>query len=207
MPDPFVESLVHDSIIVQIPLLRGQVNNRLEKVLSVFDQTRRDEYDSQVLDIEESEYEDDADMMYILRRLTAAAASARMRLDMDVEDEYYSAIEDRETALMERERALQERELAIKERDKQLQQKSQEILQKYSQLQQQSQEILQKDSQLEQKSQEILQMDSQLQQQSKEILQKDAALYASARAMKEQGMPVTLISSITMLPVEEIERL
>ena len=207
MPDPFVESLVHDSIIVQIPLLRGQVNNRLEKVLSVFDQTRRDEYDSQVLDIEESEYEDDADMMYILRRLTAAAASARMRLDMDVEDEYYSAIEDRDTALMERERALQERELAIKERDKQLQQKSQEILQKDSQLQQQSQEILQKDSQLEQKSQEILQMDSQLQQQSKEILQKDAALYASARAMKEQGMPVTLISSITMLPVEEIERL
>ena len=186
MPDPFVESLVHDSIIVQIPLLRGQVNNRLEKVLSVFDQTRRDEYDSQVLDIEESEYEDDADMMYILRRLTAAAASARMRLDMDVEDEYYSAIEDRDTALMER-------ELAIKERDKQLQQKSQEILQKDSQLQQQSQEILQKDSQLEQKSQEIL--------------QKDAALYASARAMKEQGMPVSLISSITMLPVEEIERL
>ena len=144
--EPFVESLVHDSIIVQIPLLRGQVNNRLEKVLSVFDQTRRDEYDSQVLDIEESEYEDDADMMYILRRLTAAAASARMRLDMDVEDEYYSAIEDRDTALMERERALQERELAIKERDKQLQQKSQEILQKDSQLQQKSQEILQKDS-------------------------------------------------------------
>ena len=228
MPDPFVESLVHDSIIVQIPLLRGQVNNRLEKVLSVFDQTRRDEYDSQVLDIEESEYEDDADMMYILRRLTAAAASARMRLDMDVEDEYYSAIEDRDTALMER-------ELAIKERDKQLQQKSQEILQKDSQLQQQSQEILQKDSQLQQKDEQLeeknsqlqqkdeqlvekdsqLQQkdeqleekDSQLQQKSQEILQKDAALYASARAMKEQGMPVTLISSITMLPVEEIERL
>ena len=200
MPDPFVESLVHDSIIVQIPLLRGQVNNRLEKVLSVFDQTRRDEYDSQVLDIEESEYEDDADMMYILRRLTAAAASARMRLDMDVEDEYYSAIEDRDTALMER-------ELAIKERDKQLQQKSQEILQKDSQLQQQSQEILQKDNQLQQKDEQLEEKDSQLEQKSQEILQKDAALYASARAMKEQGMPVSLISSITMLPVEEIERL
>ena len=221
MPDPFVESLVHDSIIVQIPLLRGQVNNRLEKVLSVFDQTRRDEYDSQVLDIEESEYEDDADMMYILRRLTAAAASARMRLDMDVEDEYYSAIEDRDTALMERERALQERELAIKERDKQLQQKSQEILQKdsqlqqkdeqleekNSQLQQKDEQLVEKDSQLQQKDEQLEEKDSQLQQKSQEILQKDAALYASARAMKEQGMPVTLISSITMLPVEEIERL
>ena len=221
MPDPFVESLVHDSIIVQIPLLRGQVNNRLEKVLSVFDQTRRDEYDSQVLDIEESEYEDDADMMYILRRLTAAAASARMRLDMDVEDEYYSAIEDRDTALMERERALQERELAIKERDKQLQQKSQEILQKdsqlqqkdeqleekNSQLQQKDEQLEEKDSQLQQKDEQLEEKDSQLQQKSQEILQKDAALYASARAMKEQGMPVTLISSITMLPVEEIERI
>ena len=221
MPDPFVESLVHDSIIVQIPLLRGQVNNRLEKVLSVFDQTRRDEYDSQVLDIEESEYEDDADMMYILRRLTAAAASARMRLDMDVEDEYYSAIEDRDTALMERERALQERELAIKERDKQLQQKSQEILQKdsqlqqkdeqleekNSQLQQKDEQLEEKDSQLQQKDEQLEEKNSQLQQKSQEILQKDAALYASARAMKEQGMPVSLISSITMLPVEEIERL
>ena len=221
MPDPFVESLVHDSIIVQIPLLRGQVNNRLEKVLSVFDQTRRDEYDSQVLDIEESEYEDDADMMYILRRLTAAAASARMRLDMDVEDEYYSAIEDRDTALMERERALQERELAIKERDKQLQQKSQEILQKdsqlqqkdeqleekNSQLQQKDEQLEEKDSQLQQKDEQLEEKDSQLEQKSQEILQKDAALYASARAMKEQGMPVSLISSITMLPVEEIERL
>lgn len=207
MPDPFVESLVHDSIIVQIPLLRGQVNNRLEKVLSVFDQTRRDEYDSQVLDIEESEYEDDADMMYILRRLTAAAASARMRLDMDVEDEYYSAIEDRDTALMERERALQERELAIKERDKQLQQKSQEILQKDSQLQQKDEQLEEKNSQLQQKDEQLEEKDSQLEQKSQEILQKDAALYASARAMKEQGMPVTLISSITMLPVEEIERL
>ena len=27
MPDPFIESLVHNSIIVQIPLLHGQINN------------------------------------------------------------------------------------------------------------------------------------------------------------------------------------
>ena len=39
VPDPFVDSLVHDSIFVQIPLLRGQINNRLEEILSVFDQT------------------------------------------------------------------------------------------------------------------------------------------------------------------------
>lgn len=214
MPDPFVESLVHDSIIVQIPLLRGQVNNRLEKVLSVFDQTRRDEYDSQVLDIEESEYEDDADMMYILRRLTAAAASARMRLDMDVEDEYYSAIEDRDTALMERERALQEREQQLKkisqeilQKDNQLQQMDNQLQQMDSQILQMDNQLQQMDSQIQQKDNQLQQMDSQLEKMDSQLQQKDAALYASARAMKEQGMPLSVISSITMLPQEEIERL
>lgn len=68
----FVESLVHDSIIVQIPRLHGRVNNRLEKVLSVFDQTHKDKGNRQMLNIDEDNYEDDTDMMYILRRLLAA---------------------------------------------------------------------------------------------------------------------------------------
>ena len=41
--DPFISSLIHDSIIVQIPLLHGKINNRLDKVLSVFDQSQRRE--------------------------------------------------------------------------------------------------------------------------------------------------------------------
>ena len=31
LPNPFVDSLTHDSIIVQIPRLHGQINNRLDK--------------------------------------------------------------------------------------------------------------------------------------------------------------------------------
>ena len=51
--EPFVESLTHNSIIVQIPLLHGNVNNRLEKVLSVFDQTQVEGNTQQVLKIDE----------------------------------------------------------------------------------------------------------------------------------------------------------
>ena len=58
MPDPFVESLVHDSIIVQIPLLHGVINNRLDKVLSVLDQTKRDKDDPHLLCLDESVYAD-----------------------------------------------------------------------------------------------------------------------------------------------------
>lgn len=37
VPDRFIESLTHDSIIVQIPYLKGRVRNRLERILNVFD--------------------------------------------------------------------------------------------------------------------------------------------------------------------------
>ena len=41
VPDPFVESLTHDSVIVQIPYLKGRVRNHLERLLNLFDQDYR----------------------------------------------------------------------------------------------------------------------------------------------------------------------
>ena len=127
MPDPFVESLVHDSIIVQIPRLHGNVNNRLEKVLSVFDQTRKDASNRQVLNIEEDNYEDDSDMMYILRRLLSAASDAKLRQDMNVEDEYFTAIENRDTAIMNRDRRIAEQKVQIAEQGQQLAEQGQQL--------------------------------------------------------------------------------
>ena len=108
IPDPFVESLIHDSIIVQIPLLHGQVNNRLEKVLSVFDQSQKNGSDRHVLNVNDSPFDDDDDMQYLLRRLLMAAANAQLRQDMNVEDEYFKALEDRDTALMMKDKKLAE---------------------------------------------------------------------------------------------------
>ena len=65
MPDPFVESLTHDSIIVQIPLLHGQVNNRVEQVLSIFDQSYMDSGNRHVLNMDDSRYQGDGDMACI----------------------------------------------------------------------------------------------------------------------------------------------
>lgn len=108
IPDPFVESLIHDSIIVQIPLLQGQVNNRLEKVLSVFDQSQKNGSDRHVLNVNDTPFDDDDDMQYLLRRLLMAAANAQLRQEMNVEDEYFKALEDRDTALMMKDKKLAE---------------------------------------------------------------------------------------------------
>lgn len=115
VPDAFVESLVHDSIIVQIPRLHGQVNNRLEKVLSVFDQTQQDDLNRQMLCLDAETYEGDKDMMYILHRLSMAAADSQLRQDMNVEDEFFSAIENRDTEIMNRDKRIMEQDNTISE--------------------------------------------------------------------------------------------
>lgn len=127
IPDPFVESLIHDSIIVQIPLLHGQVNSRLEKVLSVFDQSQKNGSDRHVLNVNDTPFDDDDDMQYLLRRLLMAAADAQLRQDMNVEDEYFKALEDRDTALM-----MKDKKLA--EQAEQLEQKKAELEQNKAQL-------------------------------------------------------------------------
>ena len=139
--EPFVESLTHNSIIVQIPRLRGNVNNRLERVLSVFDQTQMEGDSQQVLTIDEDKYADDNEMLYVLHRLTAAAANSELRQDMNVEDEYYQAIEDRDTAIMERDKMLKEREELLSQQEQKLSQQKQQLSQKDEQLSQKDEQL------------------------------------------------------------------
>ena len=136
VPDPFVESLVHDGIIVQIPLLHGRINNRLVKVLSVFDQTNKDSFNRQMLKIDEDVYGGDIEMKHILHRLFTAACDAKLRQDMNVEDEFFSAIENRDAAIKNRDRRIAEQYAQIEQKDAQLEQKDAQIEQKDAQLEQ-----------------------------------------------------------------------
>ena len=184
--EPFVESLTHNSIIVQIPLLHGNVNNRLEKVLSVFDQTQVEGDTQQVLKIDEDKYADDSDMLYVLHKLTAAAANSEMRQDMNVEDEYYKAIEDRDTAIMQRDKMLKEQE---------------------QQLSQQSEQLSQQSEQLSQQSEQLSQQSEQLSQQSKQLTLKDEQLRNMAKALFAKGMTEEQISTMTGISLENVVKL
>ena len=134
VPDPFVDSLVHDSIIVQIPLLRGQINNRLEEILSVFDQTHKDKKNRQVINIDEDLYAGDEDMNRIIHRLLSAASDAKLRQDMNVEDEYFTAIENRDTAIMKRDQIIAEQDAQIAEQGAQIAEQDAQIAEQGAQI-------------------------------------------------------------------------
>ncbi len=133
-PDAFAESLIHDSIIVQIPLLHGQINNRLDKVLSVFDQTHKDMENRQLMSIDESRYAGDEDMLYILHRLKAAAADTELRQTMNVEDEYFQAIDEQKAEVKKQDRMLKAQAEQLAKKDIRLAEKDTQLAEKDSQI-------------------------------------------------------------------------
>ncbi len=118
--DPFINSLTHDSIIVQIPLLHGKINNKLDRVLSVFDQSQRDDSNQHIVRLDINNYEGDSELMHLVHRLGLAAMSASVRQEMDDEDEFFSAIESRDTQLMQMNKRLSETTSQLNETTSQL---------------------------------------------------------------------------------------
>ena len=190
LPDPFVESLTHESIIVQIPRLYSRVNNRLEKVLSLFDQTLKSD-DNRVMYIDESIYRDDPEMMCLINRLVAAAADAQVRQNMNVEEEFFQAIEERDTLIMQREEALKQQKEQLAEQGQQLAEQGQQLAEQGQQLAEQGQQLAEKEEQLAEKEQRLSEQHS--------------IIASSARQMKLAGIPIEQIAAITHLSPAEIE--
>ncbi len=135
IPNRFVDSLNHDSIIVQIPRLHGKINNRLDKVLSIFDQTRVCEDNQHYLNVDERSFDAaDTDMQPIFHRLLMAASNVEMRQDMNVEDEYYSIIKEQEGKVYGLERDLAEKSEQLAEKSEQLAAKNEQLAEKSEQL-------------------------------------------------------------------------
>ena len=179
MPNPFVDSLTHDSIIVQIPLLHGLINNKLYKVLSIFDQSRQREGSQQELLIDDRAYDGDADMQHILHRLLMAASDANMRMNMNVEDEYFSVIESRDTDIMIKSKKIAEQKAHIKEQSNKI---------------------------AEQRNQ-IAEQRNQIAEQKTMIAEQEVTLSKSIKALIGQGMSIEDIAKLLDKDLATISRL
>ena len=145
LPNAFVDSLTHDSIIVQIPLLRGRLGNktdgrtygkdRLDRVLSIFDQSNGEGRNKRVLNIDDSLYHGDADMEHILQRLAMAAGDSKVRQDMNIEEEFISAIERRDTEILHRDQVLAEQRVLLTEQKELLDEQKSQLDEQKNQLQ------------------------------------------------------------------------
>ena len=149
--EQFIESLTHDSYIVQIPYLSNKQHTALEAMLQIFDQKQmyRDyagHLDKHRLMINE----DEIPQIYLplVRRLQKAIADPHMLESMEIEDEILEKFKnmdrvlaraqfafeqeraEKERALTEKEQALFEKEQERAEKEKVLTEKEQERIAK-----------------------------------------------------------------------------
>ncbi len=197
LPDPFVDSLTHHSIIVQIPRLKGKVNNRLYRLLSVFDQSYHSKLNQHFLDFDDAPYQNDNEMKDIIHRLLIAASDADTRMDMNVEDEYYSVIEKRDTEILLNAKKIAEQKVMLAQQEEQLSQKNAQLSQKDAQLSQ-------KDAQLSQKNAQLSQKDAQLSQKDAQLSQQEAIIRNAVQSMAQNGMDDHQIAAALNIAVEKV---
>ena len=175
VPDPFIESLTHDSIIVQIPYLKSKARNRLERLLYVFDQEYAVKGNEHLLKVDEKKFQGNEEQLVFLR-LLQAVAEPEVRRAMMVEDEILSEIEARDTTIMQKDEKIQEQDEKIQEQDEKIQEQDEKIQEQGEKLQQQGEKIQQQDERIQQQGETIQQQGATIQQQDETIQQQDETI-------------------------------
>lgn len=185
VPCTFVESLTHDSIIVQIPYLKNTVRNHLERILDVFNQKYVSDESDRFVYIEGRDFSD-ADAKQIISRLAFAAADPDIRYAMNVEEEILGELEGLDTKV----HIVAEKLANTKE----------QLAKSEEQLAQRNEQLAQRDEQLAKSEEQLAKSEEQLNEQSNIIL-------STARALKQSGMPLEQIMALTKLSSDEITAL
>jgi len=125
----FIERLTHDSYVIQIPGLQVQLKNRLEYVLSVFQQ---ENFVDKTRHLKSYDYKTtDKLILKILKQLEKAAADEHLHRQLDLEEmalsEYENTFKHLERKLEEKDKVLEEKDKALEEKDKALEEKDKYI--------------------------------------------------------------------------------
>jgi len=98
--ESFIESLTHDSYVIQIPNLKQKRRNDLEKLLSIFDQSTSVDPEHHILNIKEEDFAKPHHPL--IRRLQSAVLEPALRKKMEIEDSVLLNIEDIQRGLIEK---------------------------------------------------------------------------------------------------------
>lgn len=181
VPDKFIESLTHDSVIVQLPYLQGKMRNRLERLLNLFDQQYIVKGNEHLLEINEDNMDEEGQI--VVKRLSQAALAPEIRRNMQVEDEILTEIEGRDTTIMIKNKEIQEKETELK-RQKTKIQKNKATIQK-------NEATIQKN-------------EATIRAKEKAIIEQNQQLKVSISLLADRGMKISDIAKSLFISEEDI---
>jgi hypothetical protein len=104
--EEFIESLTHDSYIIQIPRLKEKRRNDLEILLSIFDQSQQTSDSRHFLNLDENNYPEE--FRVVVRRLLKAAVEEDVCETMDLEDDILDELESLERTIIKKDQVIKE---------------------------------------------------------------------------------------------------
>lgn len=131
--EEFIESLSHDSYVIQIPALKDKRRTELEVLLSIFDQSQKES--RHILNVNEEDFPEE--FRDIIRKLQQARMDEEVQETMDLEDEILAELAMRERHIDDLVDSLSKKENIIQEKDQELNKKDQALSEKDQQLKEQ----------------------------------------------------------------------
>ena len=123
----FIKSLNHKSWIVQVGQLKTNRRNDLENLLSIFDQSNISG-NEHILEIDETQYPEK--YRHIIRKLLEAYASKKVRIEMQMEDDYLKELLIKDELITQQDELIAKNKQEIAEKDKALEEKDKTIEEK-----------------------------------------------------------------------------
>jgi len=179
----FIESLSHDSIVIQIPYLKSRRRTELERLLALFDQSGISA-DPHFLRVNDDELPEN--YRPLLRRLQKAVVDTVVRQTMDAEDDIIEEIKDYQRMITANEMELRTRQM---------------------QLQQTHEALLEKEQTISEKEQTISEKEQTISEKEQTIVAQQKTLETAVRALHAEGMEEDKLAILFNLTVSEIQHL
>ena len=183
--EEFIESLTHDSFIIQIPFLHEKRQNKLSLMLSLFDQSQKDPNDKHFLEITEDNYPPEFE--FLVRKLREAAMESEVVKVMQVEDELINEFSNLERMIDSKNEAIAEKDQALEEKSQALEEKSQALEEKSQALEEKSQALEKNARTLEENAKALEENDRILAEQKKALESNKKALSLAIAALMSLG--------------------
>ncbi len=184
--EDFIETLTHDSIIIQIPYLNEQGKSDLDRLLRIFDQHQHLGHDLHILNISDRQYPQK--YQRLIRRLQRAMADDELRQTMDIEDDILLELGDKEReaarALEGEKAALEDKDRAVEEKDQALEDKDRAVEEKDQAVEEKDRAVEEKDQAVDEKSQALEEKGRALEEKEQALEEKKQALIREQQAQK-----------------------
>ncbi len=213
-----IKALTHDFIAVQVPNLPAKPQSKVERIMSVFDQSYVDSGNTHVLNYEE---QDDCkeEISQIIRRLQNAAASKEVRKQMEDEDLAIRAYQqmlaeqaiarkelaDSKKMLAENKKVIAENKKMLAENKKEIAEKNEVIAENEKVIAENKKEIAENKKEIDEKNEVIAENEKELAKKNKELAEKNGVIVNAIKALLIQKMSSERIAAMLGVSVEEVD--